>query len=72
MSKDVLSCKCISSNTVGHCSLKVCIGHRSHDVDGGRNIMCDFNAIVEDQIMYFLVTASPKPFDIATSNFAGA
>ena len=36
------------------------------------NILCDLDPKnkVKDQIMYFLVSASPrKPFDVATPNF---
>ena len=39
------------------------------------NISCDLDLEVKakDQIMYFLVNASPsKPLDIATINFPGA
>ena len=37
------------------------------------NILCDLDpkVKVEDQILYFLVNASPKPLDITTLNFAG-
>ena len=35
------------------------------------NISCDLDpkVKVKDQIMYFLVSAIPKPFDVAASNF---
>ena len=37
------------------------------------NILCDLDPKVKDQILYFLVNASPpKTMDVATSNFAGA
>ena len=38
------------------------------------NISCDLypKVKVKGQIMYFLVNESPKPFDVATSNFVGA
>ena len=33
------------------------------------NILCDLDPKVKGQILNFLVNASPKPFDVATSNF---
>ena len=34
------------------------------------NILCDLEG--QGHIMCFLVNASPKPLEVATSNFAGA
>ena len=34
------------------------------------NVLCDLEG--GGHIMYFLVNASPKPLEVATSNFAGA
>ena len=50
--------------------------HRSHDAEGTGQCLWDLDpksirVKVKGQIMYFLVNASPKPLDIATSNFAG-
>ena len=38
------------------------------------DIWCDLDPMVnvKSQIMCFLVNASPKPFDVVTSNFTGA
>ena len=36
------------------------------------NILCDLLGSRSYDIMYFLVNSSPKPLDVATSNFAGA
>ena len=51
--------------------------HRSHDVEGTGHILCDIDPLYlggqhQSQIMFFLVNAYPKPFDVATSNFVGA
>ena len=51
--------------------------HKSHNVDGTGQHFCDLDPqvnikgqIMYGQIMYFLVNASPKLLDLATSNFA--
>ena len=36
------------------------------------NILCDLDPKVKGQILNFLVSASPKPFDIVTSKSLGA
>ena len=48
--------------------------HWSHDVESTGQCLCDLDPKVKfkGQIMYFLVNASPKMLDIATSNFANA
>ena len=44
-----------------------CTGHMIRSVQA--NVLCDLG---QGHIMYFLVNVSPKPLDVATSNFAGA
>ena len=36
------------------------------------NILCDLDPKVEGQILNFLGSAFPKPFDVVTSNSVGA
>ena len=36
------------------------------------NNLCDLDPKVNGQIMNFLVNASPKPYDVVTSNSVGA
>ena len=36
------------------------------------NILCDLDQDQRSYNVYFLVNASPKPLDVATSKFAGA
>ena len=64
-------CKCIFSLTGGCSNFKLCrcIGHIIKRVLC--NVFNDLDPKVKGQIMYFLVNASPKRLDIATSNFAG-
>ena len=43
------------------------------DVEGTGQHLCDLDPKVKDQIMNFLVNASPpKPLDVTTSNSVGA
>ena len=67
-----VSCKCISSKTVGRSNLKIrrCMDRMIQRVLG--NVSCDIDPKVKGQIMFFLAIASPsKPLDVATSNYAG-
>ena len=44
--------------------------YRAYNERALGNIYCDLNAKFKGQIMYFIVNASPKPLDAATSTFA--
>ena len=47
--------------------------HRSYDVEDTIFPVCPKPKVkVKNEIMYFLVNASPKRLDVATSNFADA
>ena len=66
---------CISS-TFGRSSFKLCtcrcIAHIMEKVLGNISCELDLKVKVTEQILYFLVNASPQPLDVTASNFVGA